>query len=162
MTDVNPVHETRTKALAALRANEENLKRIEEYATPDRRIVVFGVYPTGVGHAGVITAYLTALERDVVSLTYTRGDRFNKKDVKNHRILVVKDSVMENGIKQIGDKAVEAIQQKYLGPEDFRLVIVNPFELLDIYQICPEFAEKPRNNPRPIAITTGRKRSRVA
>lgn len=143
MSDLIPVEKARADAMTSLKS-PENEERLKEYAIPEMKVAVFGVYPAGIGPASVIVAYFSRIGRNVTSHTYRSGDRFRKNDVEGRRILAVKESSYTNGIKQIGEAAEEAINKGYIERDDFRLLIADTFTMLTVDAVLLGSDEPPK------------------
>ena len=126
------------EAIAAC-TNEKNLDTLYVYAEPNRKIAIYGVYPTGIEYAGALASSLRMRGRDVTIHTYRRGRKFNKSDVENRRVLVVQESVAMNGTNKLFEGAAKAALKGYMNPDDFRLLVVNTFDLMRIEDVFPGF-----------------------
>lgn len=138
MVRLLPIEKARVEAIAAC-TSEKNLGILDGYATPDRDIAIYGVYPTGIEYAGALISSLRVRGRDVTMHTYRRGDKFNKSDIENRRVLVVQESAAMNGTHKLFESAARAAFKGYMNPEDFRLLIVNTFDLMKIDDVFPGF-----------------------
>ena len=126
------------EAIAAC-TNEKNLDTLYVYAEPNRKIAIYGVYPTGIEYAGALASSLRMRGRNVTIHTYRRGRKFNKSDVENRRVLVVQESVAMNGTNKLFEGAAKAALKGYMNPDDFRLLVVNTFDLMRIEDVFPGF-----------------------
>lgn len=139
-SELSPLERLRAEAIAAC-SREENLRKLVKYVVPEKRTRVYGVYPTGVGYAGALTAYLCVRGRDVLIDTYFLSDEFNMYDVMGKRVLVVHESATQPGIPAIGKAAARAALSGYMDADDFRLLVVDTFAMLRIEDIVPTFRE---------------------
>jgi len=145
MPMLDPIAKARADALMSIK-RPENLEKLRAYASPEIGIAIYGIYPAGVGPASVIGAYLTGIGRDVTSHTYRSGDRLNKRDIHQRKVLAVKESALTNGILQVGEAAEEAIRRGYISPDDFRLLIADTFTMLTADEILQNL-HKRRETP---------------
>ena len=136
------------EAIAAC-TNEKNLDTLYVYAEPNRKIAIYGVYPTGIEYAGALASSLRMRGRDVTIHTYRRGRKFNKSDVENRRVLVVQESVAMNGTNKLFEGAAKAALKGYMNPDDFRLLVVNTFDLMRIEDVFPGFDSQYKKMHKP-------------
>ena len=136
------------EAIAAC-TNEKNLDTLYVYAEPNRKIAIYGVYPTGIDYAGALASSLRMRGRNVTIHTYRRGRKFNKSDVENRRVLVVQESVAMNGTHKLFEGAAKAALKGYMNPDDFRLLVVNTFDLMRIEDVFPGFDSQYKKMHKP-------------
>jgi len=136
------------EAIAAC-TNEKNLDTLYVYAEPNRKIAIYGVYPTGIEYAGALASSLRMRGRNVTIHTYRRGRKFNKSDVENRRVLVVQESVAMNGTNKLFEGAAKAALKGYMNPDDFRLLVVNTFDLMRIEDVFPGFDSQYKKMHKP-------------